>query len=81
MLVLANKVDLEDRQVSKRDVGEWAKANDDIRFYETSAKEGVNVGKAFEEIAKLSLAKVKEDDMNYQTVDLNVKKNNNGGCC
>ncbi|PRP75097.1 ras-related protein Rab-7a-like [Planoprotostelium fungivorum] len=81
MIILANKVDLDDRQVSKRDIAEWANQNGDVHFYETSAKENVNVGKAFDEIAKLALAKVKEDDMNYSTVDLNVQKKNNGGCC
>jgi GTPase SAR1 family protein len=80
ILVLANKVDLPDRQVSKKDVGEWARANGDLRFYETSAKEGVNVGKAFEDIAKMAFANVNEADMKIQTVKLDQKPNG-GGCC
>jgi hypothetical protein len=39
MLILANKVDLEDRQVSKKEVSDWC-FSQNVQFYETSAKEG-----------------------------------------
>lgn len=51
-----------------------------IPFFETSAKEAINVDKAFEEITRLVLSKTKEDDLNYDTVDLDMTTKKKGDC-
>mmetsp|Transcript_3756 Transcript_3756/g.6115 ORF Transcript_3756/g.6115 Transcript_3756/m.6115 type:complete len:201 (+) Transcript_3756:60-662(+) len=79
MLVLANKVDLDDRVVSKKDVENYCDQLD-ISFYETSAKEAINVDKAFEEIARVVLSKTNEEDLNYDTVDLGAGDGKKGDC-
>ena len=71
MIVLANKVDLDDREVTRKECEEYCDRLD-IPFYETSAKEAVNVDKAFQEITRLVLSKVSDDDLNYDAVDLDL---------
>lgn len=41
MIILANKVDLENREVTRKDVEQWC-AKENVQFYETSAKESNN---------------------------------------
>ena len=54
--MIGNKVDREnERKVEAREAEEWARKNGDILFYETSAKEGIQVETAFHEVAKKSL--------------------------
>jgi len=80
MLVFANKVDLDDRQVTKKEIQTWA-SQQNVKFYETSAKESINVETGFEDIARIALAKIKEEDIKYEVVDLNQKKKKDDGCC
>ncbi|XP_017039822.1 ras-related protein Rab-7a [Drosophila ficusphila] len=54
-VVLGNKVDLDNRQVSTRRAQQWCQSKNDIPYYETSAKEGINVEMAFQVIAKNAL--------------------------
>ncbi|KAH8392664.1 ras-related protein Rab-7a [Drosophila serrata] len=54
-VVLGNKVDLDNRQVSTRRAQQWCQSKNDIPYYETSAKEGINVEMAFQIIAKNAL--------------------------
>lgn len=54
-VVLGNKVDLDNRQVSTRRAQQWCQSKNDIPYYETSAKEGINVELAFQTIAKNAL--------------------------
>ncbi|XP_016978501.1 ras-related protein Rab-7a [Drosophila rhopaloa] len=54
-VVLGNKVDLDNRQVSTRRAQQWCQSKNDIPYYETSAKEGFNVEMAFQVIAKNAL--------------------------
>ncbi|ALC45932.1 Rab7, partial [Drosophila busckii] len=54
-VVLGNKVDLDNRQVSTRRAQQWCQSKNDIPYYETSAKEGINVEMAFQTIAKNAL--------------------------
>lgn len=69
ILVLANKVDLPDRQVSKAEVKEYC-TREGLPFFETSAKESLNVDRAFEKIAQLVLNSTPEEDMKFAGVDL-----------
>jgi len=56
-VVLGNKADITaKRQVSTTQAKTWCTAKGDIPFYETSAKEAVNVEQAFLTIAKNALA-------------------------
>ncbi|XP_044162343.1 ras-related protein rab7-like isoform X2 [Bufo gargarizans] len=53
-VVIANKADLEERQVTPRQAQEWCKACT-AEYYETSAKEAVNVNEAFLGAIRLAL--------------------------
>ncbi|KAL5284466.1 Rab7 family protein [Megaselia abdita] len=66
-VVLGNKVDLENRQVSTRRAQQWAQSKNDIPYYETSAKEGRNVEQAFQTIAKNALAQEAEVCISFLT--------------
>src|ERR1700716_3788578 len=57
-VVLGNKSDLANRrQVSTQKAKSWCAGKNDIPYYETSAKEAVNVEQAFATIAKNALAR------------------------
>jgi len=72
MIVIANKVDLEEsREVPQKEMKEWC-AKHNLTWFETSAKEGANVDKAFEEIASLVISRMKPEDILYDTVDLSL---------
>lgn len=95
MLVLANKVDIEDRKVSSKEAREWCNAqgleylevaqnccfsplSDVFVFFfvpcaQTSAKDALNVSKAFESLAERVIAQLPEEEMSYETVDLSQK--------
>ncbi|PIO34162.1 hypothetical protein AB205_0213360 [Aquarana catesbeiana] len=53
-VVVANKTDLEERQVSPRQAQEWCKSCN-AEYFETSAKEAVNVEEAFVQAVRLAL--------------------------
>jgi len=57
-VVLGNKSDLSGkRAVSTSKAKSWCSGKNEISFYETSAKEAVNVEQAFQTIAKAALAR------------------------
>jgi Ras-related protein Rab-7A len=60
-VVLGNKVDLENRTVSSKRAQQWCHSKNDIPYFETSAKEAINVEQAFQTIAKNALAQETED--------------------
>jgi len=80
MIILANKVDLENREVTKREVGDFC-TKEGITFFETSAKESINVDKGFEQVARLILSKTKEENIKYDVVDLDLGAKKSDGCC
>ena len=47
-VVLGNKVDLENRSVSARRAKQWCDGKNEIPYFETSAKEAINVEQAFQ---------------------------------
>merc|ERR1711879_130103 len=81
MIIIANKIDLkEERVVSRKELQEWC-AQYGLKFFEASAKEDENVEKAFEEITRLVISKMKPEDIMYDTVDLSVgEKKEDKGC-
>jgi len=81
MIILANKVDMEDkREVSQKELREWCSKHN-LTWFETSAKEGSNVDRAFEEIASLVIQNMKPEDIQYDTVDLSQNTDKKGGDC
>ncbi|XP_044764120.1 ras-related protein rab7 [Coccinella septempunctata] len=55
-VLLGNKVDLEPRSISSKRAQQWCQAKNNIPYFETSAKEALNVEQAFLAIAKNALA-------------------------
>ncbi|CAL9165952.1 unnamed protein product [Musa hybrid cultivar] len=65
-IVLGNKTDIDggnSRVVSEKKAKHWCTSKGNIPYFETSAKEGINVESAFECIAKIALKNEPEDDI------------------
>ncbi|OMP00281.1 Small GTPase superfamily [Corchorus capsularis] len=65
-VVLGNKVDIDggnSRVVSEKKAKAWCASKGNIPYFETSAKEGLNVEAAFEYIAKNALKNEPEEEM------------------
>lgn len=62
-VVIGNKVDLADsRTVTTKKAMQWCQEKNNVPYYETSAKEAINVEQAFQTIAKNALEREKEQD-------------------
>ena len=84
-VLLGNKVDLEPRAVSAKRAQQWCQSKNNIPYFETSAKEALNVEQAFQSIARSALSQqsAATDDF-YDKMPDNLKLNasarpNNGG--
>ncbi|UOH83746.1 hypothetical protein LQV05_006483 [Cryptococcus neoformans] len=64
-VVLGNKIDMEEskRMVSQKRAMTWCQAKGNIPYFETSAKEAINVEQAFQTIAKNALAQEAETEL------------------
>ncbi|CAE6466654.1 unnamed protein product, partial [Rhizoctonia solani] len=64
-VVLGNKIDVEEnkRQVSQKRAMTWCQSKGNIPYFETSAKEAINVEQAFQTIAKNALAQEEEIEL------------------
>jgi len=89
-VVLGNKADLaKKRQVTTAKAQAWCQSKGDIPYYETSAKEALNVEQAFQTIAKNALQQESNSTKQIfdpkQFVDVNKDSDkqqaSNGGCC
>jgi len=85
-VVLGNKVDLESRIVSQKRALAWCQSKGEIPFFETSAKDNINVEQAFEVIARNALKQEREEDIYLpETIDLGGQKDKqvapNCGAC
>uniref|UniRef100_A0A3B3QAS7 RAB7A, member RAS oncogene family n=1 Tax=Paramormyrops kingsleyae TaxID=1676925 RepID=A0A3B3QAS7_9TELE len=58
-VVLGNKIDLDNRQVTTKRAQAWCQSKSNIPYFETSAKEAINVDQAFQTIARNALKQVK----------------------
>ena len=83
-VVLGNKVDIQDRQVTKEDAQNWCASNGLIPHWETSAKDATNVESAFiAAVQRLVEFETHLDNSRHHqadTVDLS-KKAQKSGCC
>ena len=82
-VVLGNKVDVSDRKVTPEEAGRWCSENGGCPYFETSAKEAINVEQAFEAAIKriAALGHLTITKKHDYSVDLNNKKQSSGGCC
>lgn len=55
-VLIGNKIDLENRAVTSKRAQAWCQANGNMPYFETSAKEAINVDQAFQTIARNALA-------------------------
>jgi len=63
-IVLGNKIDLENsRVVSQKKALAWCAAKGNIPYFETSAKEAINVEQAFQTVAKNAMKEEEEVDL------------------
>ena len=93
-LVVGNKTDLIEKRVINKETMEFfaEKENKNIKSFETSAKDGTNVDKIFQEIAELILANKTDEEINQEFVmrphsssslskDGQVTDNKKNKCC
>ncbi|KAK2908887.1 hypothetical protein Q8A67_004724 [Cirrhinus molitorella] len=82
-VVLGNKIDVTERQVSIEEAQRWCQENGGYPYFETSAKDATNVSAAFEEAVRrvLSSEDRTEHLLPTDTVDLRRKPRTNGSCC
>ena len=74
-VILGNKVDIRERQVSAEEAQAWCRDNGDSPYFETSAKDATNVAAAFVEAVQRVLATKDRSDnlMQTDTVSLHRK--------
>jgi Ras-related protein Rab-7A len=83
-VVLGNKIDLEDqRRVSAKRAQNWCTQKGNIPYFETSAKENIEVEQAFQKIAKDALTQDEDVNLDFPPpikLDAPPKKTEEGGC-
>lgn len=83
-VILGNKIDINERQVSTEEAQAWCRDNGDYPYFETSAKDATNVAVvAFEEAFRRVLATEDRSDHLIQTnmVHLHRKPKPRLSCC
>ena len=86
-VIVGNKCDREsERKVQKSKAEMWCQNNGELQFFETSAKNDVQVKDAFQIITALAADQVKEEEIYIPpTIDLNKakkpKNRQSNGCC
>ena len=60
-ILIGNKIDQENRVVTTKRAQAWCQANGNMPYFETSAKEAINVAQAFQAVAKNAL----QQDANF----------------
>ena len=81
MIVIANKIDREDRAISPAMCQKFCQENN-LEYVECSAKDAINVNKAFEKVTKKVIAQMKPEDIQYDTVKLDMSdKPEEDTCC
>jgi len=88
-VIIGNKADLDSkRQVTKAKAQQWCKnqRQQDIPFFETSAKDAINVEQAFFSVVKKALEQSDQNDAPALPTTLKLKdvpaaESSSGGCC
>ena len=86
-MILGNKCDLEESRVVTRERGQMLAAEHSIKFFETSAKSGLNVEEAFLTLARDIKDKMDkpnapaQSDDNVRVQDSRGAEEKKGGCC
>nr|GLL48031.1 ras-related protein Rab7 [Ipomoea trifida] len=83
-ILLGNKIDIDggnSRVVSEKKAQEWCTSKGNIPYYETSAKEDLNVDAAFFCIAKTALANEHEQDIYFQGLPEAMSETEQRGGC
>jgi len=82
-IVLGNKIDLENsRVVSAKKAQAWCQSKGNIPYFETSAKEAINVEQAFQTIAKNAMKEEEEVDLTgiSDTIEIKAAPKTEQGC-
>ncbi|KAK1152796.1 ras-related protein Rab-7b-like, partial [Acipenser oxyrinchus oxyrinchus] len=76
-VVLGNKIDLNDRQVSSSDASSWCEDRN-LPYLEVSARDNINVDQAFHTVARHALIQCKEGAVSYMTDSIKLKPEKGG---
>ena len=79
IILLGNKCDLEDEREVRKEEGENFAKEYNIKFYETSNKDGINTEKSFRDLVNIVLRKMPNDITQINTIqksNLKVSKKN-----
>jgi len=81
-VVLGNKIDVDARVVAQKRAHAWCQAKGNIPYFETSAKEAINVEQAFQVIARNALKQESEEDIYLpDTIDVTEQKSSSSSRC
>jgi len=82
-VVIGNKIDLDNSSISNKRALQWCQSKNNIPYFETSAKEAINVEKAFQTVAKNGLAQETEVDIyntDFPEIRLDQSRPTNDNC-
>merc|ERR1711998_69620 len=78
-VVLGNKIDIDNRVVAQKRALAWCQAKGNIPYFETSAKEAINVEQAFQVIARNALKQENDEDIYLpDTIDVTEQRSTAG---
>ncbi|XP_075706795.1 ras-related protein Rab-7b [Rhinoderma darwinii] len=83
IIILGNKIDLKDRQVSRESAASWCEERK-VLYFEVSAKDNINVDLAFETLAKEALIHYHECRESHFTDSIKLtplKDSHRSACC
>ncbi|KAF2200357.1 hypothetical protein GQ43DRAFT_441641 [Delitschia confertaspora ATCC 74209] len=85
-VVIGNKIDVEEskRMISSKRAMTFCQSKGNIPYFETSAKEAINIEQAFETIARQALAQEEAGDFNSdfpETIPIDLKSEREGCAC
>ena len=81
-VVLGNKIDVDSRVVAQKRALAWCQAKGNIPYFETSAKEAINVEQAFQVIARNALKQESEEDIYLpDTIDVTEQRSSASTTC
>ena len=75
-MVVGNKCDLEEKREVSKEEGDNFSKEQNIKFYETSAKEGINVNTIFQELSNEIFKDIKKNGPKNKRSSQVLKKNN-----